>query len=74
VALKKFIDNFSVLAVKARIIESLLTLFCAENVIDIEDEIVAILAAEDQELLVERERCCETLKVLQNRLMELETV
>ncbi|KAL5389108.1 hypothetical protein PMIN06_009457 [Paraphaeosphaeria minitans] len=74
VALKKFVDDFSVLAVKARIFERLPALFCPENVLDIKDEMVATLAAEDEESSVERERCCEKLKVLENGLRELKSV
>jgi hypothetical protein len=74
VALKKFVDDFSVLAVEACIVESLPALFCPENVLDIKDEMVATLAAEDEHLSVQRERCCEKLKVLENGLRELKSV
>jgi hypothetical protein len=73
VLLKKFTDDLSVLAVEACIAESLLTLFCAENVLDIEDEMVAILAA-DKESSVDRERCGEKLKVLAYGLREWKSV
>jgi hypothetical protein len=63
-----------VLAVEACIVESLSILFCPENVLDIKDEIVATLAAEDEESSVERESCCEKLKVLENGLRELKRV
>jgi hypothetical protein len=73
VALKKFVDDLSVLAVEACIVESLPALFCPENVLDIKDEMVATLAAEDEDLTAERERCCEKLKVLENGLRELKS-
>jgi hypothetical protein len=63
-----------VLAVEACIIESLPSLFCPENVLDIEDGMVATLAAEDEQSLAERERCSEKLKVLENGLRELRSI
>ncbi|KAK7178569.1 dynamin family protein [Paraphaeosphaeria sporulosa] len=74
VALKKFIDDFSVLAVETCIVDSLSTLFCPENVLDIKDEMVATLAAEGEESSMERERCCEKLKVLESGRRELKSV
>ncbi|KAK7178145.1 dynamin family protein [Paraphaeosphaeria sporulosa] len=74
VALKKFVDDFSVLAVEADIVKSLPALFCPGNVLDIKDEMVATLAAEDEESSLERNRCCEKLKVLENGLRELKRV
>ena len=56
------------------IVESLSTLFCPENVLDIKDGMVAILAAEDKESSVERARCCEKLKVPENGLREFKIV
>jgi hypothetical protein len=63
-----------VLAVEACLIEGLTTLFCPENVLDIEDELVATLAAEDEESSTERGRCSEKLKILEDGLRELKRV
>ncbi|CAN9372578.1 unnamed protein product [Alternaria alternata] len=49
VAQKKIIDDFSVLAVEARLIQELPTLFSPADVIDIDDVTVANLASESEE-------------------------
>ncbi|KAF1975224.1 dynamin family protein [Bimuria novae-zelandiae CBS 107.79] len=74
VALKKVIDDFAVLAVEACLIEKLPTLFCPEDVLDINDETVTSLAVEDEESSAERARCSEKLKVLEEGLRELKSV
>jgi hypothetical protein len=63
-----------VLAVEACLIEKLPTLFCPEDVLDVDDAMVALLAAEDEETSAERERYSEKLRVLENGLRELRTV
>jgi hypothetical protein len=72
--LKKFIDDFSVLAVEACLVENLPNLFCPEKVLDIDDVMVAKLAAEDEESSAERGRCSEKLRVLEIGLRELKNV
>jgi hypothetical protein len=72
--LKKFIDDFSVLAVEACVVEELPTLFCPAKVLDIGDEMLAKLAAEDEESSIERDQCIVKLKVLENGLRELKDV
>jgi hypothetical protein len=63
-----------VLAIEACIVQRLSTLFRPEDILDIDDGMVATLAAEDEESTAERERCCEKLKILENGLMELKSV
>jgi hypothetical protein len=74
VALKKFVDDFSVPAVETCLIDGLSTLFCPGNILDIDDEMVATLAAEDEESLIERRQCGEKLGVLENGMRELKNV
>lgn len=74
VALKKIIDDFSVLAVEACLVKKLPTLFCPTDVLDLDDAIVTALAAEDEECSAERERCTVKLNVLENGLRELKNV
>jgi hypothetical protein len=63
-----------VLAVEACLVESLPTIFCPETVLDIEDDIVAALAAENEDSLAERAQSSEKLKVLENGLRELKSI
>ncbi|CAN9197093.1 unnamed protein product [Alternaria alternata] len=66
VAQKKIIDDFSVLAVEARLIQELPTLFSPADVIDIDDVTVANLASESEESSRERTRFSEKLKILEH--------
>ncbi|RYO68431.1 hypothetical protein AA0116_g13 [Alternaria tenuissima] len=66
VAQKKIIDDFSVLAVEARIIQELPSLFTPADVIDIDDVTVAKLASESEESSRERTLFSEKLKVLEH--------
>jgi hypothetical protein len=72
--LKKVIDDFSVLAVEVCFIEKLPSLFCPEDVFDLSNETIALLAAEDEGSATERARYSEKLKVLENGLSELKGV
>jgi hypothetical protein len=72
--LKKVIDDISVLAIEECFIQKLPTLFSPEDVLDIEDGVIAALAAEDADAAAERERCSEKLRVLQDGLRELRAV
>jgi len=63
-----------VLAVEACLIEKLSTLFCPADVLDIDETMVAALAAEDEETSAERSKCSEKLKILENGLRGLKSV
>ncbi|KAF2194529.1 hypothetical protein K469DRAFT_725843 [Zopfia rhizophila CBS 207.26] len=74
VAMKKIIDDFSVLAVEARLVQELPSLFCPADVIDIDDTTVAALASESEESLTERTLYREKLKILEDRLRALQNI
>ncbi|PVH98723.1 dynamin family protein [Periconia macrospinosa] len=74
VALKKVIDDISVLAVEACLMIPLPTLFAPEMVLDIGEEEVAAIAAEEEHSAEERARSTEKLRVLENGLRELKTM
>lgn len=74
VALKKVIDDISVLAIEARLINQLPTLFSPESVLDIDDVTVTAVAAEDEDSSAERARCIEKRKILEAGLNELKSV
>ncbi|KAG5981785.1 hypothetical protein E4U55_002563 [Claviceps digitariae] len=65
VAMKKFIDDVSVLAVERCLINKLPNLFQAESVLDLTDEEIARMAGETAEAATERESCTEKLAILQ---------
>lgn len=72
--MKKVIDDFSVLAVEARLIQELPNLFSPADVIDIDDATVASLASESDDSVRERKACIEKLKVLEEGLRALQSV
>ncbi|EMD66037.1 hypothetical protein COCSADRAFT_170437 [Bipolaris sorokiniana ND90Pr] len=72
VAMKKIIDDFSVLAVEARLVQELPSLFSPADIIDIDDATVASLASESEESSTERTLCSEKLKVLEDGLRALQ--
>ncbi|KAF2016894.1 hypothetical protein BU24DRAFT_440087 [Aaosphaeria arxii CBS 175.79] len=73
VALKKAVDNISILAIEARLIEKLPTLLNPETVLEIGDETVVGLAAEDEESMTERRRCVEKKGILEEGLKMLKS-
>jgi hypothetical protein len=69
---KKVIDDFSVLAVEARLVQELSSLFSPADVVDADDAIVVDLALESEEASTERTLCTEKLKILEDGLGALQ--
>lgn len=72
--MKKFIDDFSVLAVEARLVQELPALFSPTDIIDMDDTTVIALASESQDSSAERTLCEEKLAILEAGLRALENV
>ena len=64
VALKKLVDDISVLAVEHCLLDKLTTLFQAETVLDLSDEEVKALAQESDESAARRWQCTVKMDVL----------
>ena len=71
VALKKFVDDISVLAIEQSFIRRLPSLFSAEEVTEMAPEEISRLAAESQETAHERAMWKEKHEVLKSGLREL---
>ncbi|KAB5578147.1 P-loop containing nucleoside triphosphate hydrolase protein [Coniochaeta sp. 2T2.1] len=71
VALKKFIDDVSVLAIESCIVKKLPSLFNPEKVFDMDDEEISHLAGENKSTAAERVRCAEKRDILVTGLQEL---
>ncbi|RMZ75103.1 hypothetical protein DV738_g5645, partial [Chaetothyriales sp. CBS 135597] len=71
IAQKKFVDDFSNLAVEKCLLEPVLTIFSSEVVNSLQDSIVEEIAAEDESSRVERRRLEEKITVLQSSLHEM---
>ncbi|OBR03058.1 Dynamin family protein [Colletotrichum higginsianum IMI 349063] len=71
VALKRFIDDVSVLAIETCLIQFLPDLFTPNIVYEMTDDQVKHLAAESQELIEERAQCLERQEVLEVGLQTL---
>lgn len=65
------IDSIAALVVEACLIQKLPTLFNADTVYDLQDADVQGLAGESKEVLEERARVMQKLKVLQSSLHDL---
>lgn len=71
VALKKFIDDVSALAIEQCLIQKLPALFDPETVYDMKEDDIASLTAERKETAAERKWYTEKLAVLEGGLLSL---
>jgi len=71
VALKRFVDDFSVLAVEACLIAKLHTVFGPVDILEMDDAMVLALASESEDAMAQRSRSEEKLHVLENGLKAL---
>ncbi|EJT72439.1 hypothetical protein GGTG_09305 [Gaeumannomyces tritici R3-111a-1] len=71
VALKRFIDEIANLAVERQLIRHLPNLFTPEMILELTDDQVSTLAAEDDQAIAERDRCQKLLTALQKSLDDL---
>ncbi|KAH9878049.1 hypothetical protein J1614_003266 [Plenodomus biglobosus] len=74
VALKRFVHDFSVLAVETCLVEQLPTLFTPVDVLDMDKAVVESLASESEDSSTQRSRLKEKLQVLENGLQALQGV
>lgn len=70
-ALKKFVDDLSMLAIEYHLLRKLPTVLDPEIVHNLTDAQIADLAAESEEVSTERLRCSEKLAVLRSGLEDL---
>ncbi|KAH7111834.1 hypothetical protein B0J11DRAFT_585763 [Dendryphion nanum] len=74
VARQKVVDDVSVLAIEACLINHLPTLFSPKTVWEIDDQTVNSVTAEEEKSSVERARCNKKQRVLENGLKELKRI
>lgn len=74
VARKKFVDDFSILAVEKCLLEPLLTMCCPRTVDVLADSIIGDIAREDDGIRAERERLTEKVNAMKRALDKLHTL
>lgn len=72
--MKKIIDDFSVLAVEACLVQGLPNLFSPADVIDLDDVTVVALASESEESSTERKLYEKKLRILEDGLGALQSI
>lgn len=68
VALKKVVDDISVLAVEKCLVQQLPNLFTPETVFNMDDNVIQAIAAESEESVMERKHTTVRLRVLETGL------
>jgi hypothetical protein len=71
VARKKFVDDFSILALEKCLLEPLAVIFCPQVVDMLADDVVENIAAEDESSKLERERLQHKRAKLHKSLLQL---
>jgi len=71
VAICKYVDDVSVLAVEHMLVQKLPTLFSSDTVCDMDEKAITDLAEESKESVSERVRVAEKLKVLEEGMAQL---
>ena len=72
--MKRFVDDFSVLAVEKCLVENLASLFTPEVVQQLNEKDVAYMAAESEHAAEQRSQCQEMLRALGESRSDLKTL
>ncbi len=71
VAMKDFVDNFSVLAVESCVVGDLANCLSPEKVMKLDDALISSIAAETEDSQIERRRATEKLRTLNEGMLTL---
>ena len=74
VALKRFVDDFSVLAIEHCLIAKLPSLFTSDRLQHLTEKEISSLATESEDAVIQRSHCTEKLAVLEAGLCELQAL